>query len=309
VAITSNDPAKPTVNLGVGGTATNTAAPAIALNPTSLNFQTVTVGSSKMLSTQVQNAGTAPLNVTAVSSCPGTPGSVTWAPAVPFTVVAGGSATLSVTFAPKAAGALPATACLAIASNDTAKPTVNLGVSGTAPGVAGPAITLEPASLDFQTVVIGAPRKLTTRVHNTGDAALDLTSIALCSGTPTMLSWTPAAPVSVAPGASLTLSVLYTPAAAGALPAGSCLAIASNDPANATVHLSVSGSGSSGFTFEPPPIGCSTGGSTGSFLGLLALLLLIARRKPGMLAPLVARVGLDWSHGVTASAMFRTDSP
>jgi len=280
LAITSNDPAKPTVNLGVSGTATNTAAPAIALNPTSLNFQTVTVGSSKMLSTQVQNAGTAPLNVTGVSSCPGTPGSVTWAPTGSFTVAPGGNASLSVTFAPTAAGALPAGACLAIANNDPAKPTVNLGVSGTAASAVGPAITLEPASLDFQTVVIATPRKLTTRVHNTGDAALDLTSIALCRGTPTMLSWTPAVPVSVAPGASLTLSVLYTPAAAGALPAGSCLAIASNDPANATVELSVSGSGSSGFTFEPPPIGCSTGGSMGSFLGLLALLLLIARRKP-----------------------------
>ena len=274
LAITSNDPAKPTVNLGVVGTATNTATPAIALNPTSLNFQTVTVGSSKMLSAQVQNTGTAPLNVTGVSSCPGTPGSVTWASAVPFTLAAGGSATLSVTFAPRAAGALPAGACLAIASSDPAKPTVNLGISGTAASVAGPAITLEPPSLDFQTVVFGTPRKLTTVVHNAGDAALDLTSIAVCSGTPTIFSWTPAVPVSVAPGASLTLSVLYTPAAAGALPAGSCLSIASNDPANATVKLSVSGSGSSGFTFEPPTIGCSTGGSMGSFLGLVALLLI-----------------------------------
>jgi uncharacterized protein (TIGR03382 family) len=279
LAIASSDAAKPTVNLGVAGTATNTATPAIALNPTSLNFQTVTVGASKMLGTQVQNAGTAALNVTGVSSCPGTPGSVTWAPAVPFTVAAGGSATVNVTFAPRTAGALPASACLTVASNDPAKPTVNLGISGTAAGVAGPAISLDPASLDFQTVVIGAPRKLTTRVHNAGDAALDLTSIALCGGTPTLLSWTPAGPVSVAPGASLTLSVLYTPAAAGALPAGSCLAVASNDPANPTVDLSVSGSGSSGFTFEPPPFGCSTGGSAGGFLGFVALLVLTARRK------------------------------
>jgi Abnormal spindle-like microcephaly-assoc'd, ASPM-SPD-2-Hydin len=187
--------------------------------------------------------------------------------------------TLNVTFAPRVAGALPAGACLTVASNDPAKPTVNLGISGTAAGVAGPAISLDPTSLDFQTVVIGTPRKLTTRVHNAGDAALDLTSIAFCGGTPTMLSWTPAGPVSVAPGASLTLSVFYTPAAAGALPAGSCLAIASNDPANPTLDLTVSGSGSGGFTFEPPSFGCSTGGSVSSFLGSVAVLLLAARRK------------------------------
>ncbi len=254
------------------------STPAIVLSPASLDFQTVTIGSSKTLSTQVQNTSTVPLNVTGVSSCAGTPGSVTWAPTAPFTVAAGGSATLSVTFAPAAAGALPAGACLAIASNDPVKPTVKLGVSGTATVTAGPAIALEPASLDFQTVVIGAPRKLTTQVHNAGGAALDLTSIALCSGTPSTLSWMPSAPASVAPGASLTLSVFYTPAAAGALPAGSCLVIASNDPANAAARLNVSGAGSNGFTFEPP-IGCSSAGSTGNFLGLAALLLLVARRR------------------------------
>src|SRR5207253_1195369 len=181
----------------------------------------------------VQNTGTAPLNVTSVSSCAGTPSSITWTPTGPFTVAVGGVASLSVTFAPTAAGALPAGACLAMANNDPAKPTVNLGVSGTATGAAGPAIILEPASLDFQTVVLGAPRKLTSQVHNAGNAALDLTSIALCNGTPVMLRWTPSAPASVAPGASLSLEVFYTPGADGALPAGSCLVIATNDPANA----------------------------------------------------------------------------
>src|SRR2546426_881826 len=254
------------------------SAPAIVLNPNSLNFGTVTVGSPKTLTAQVQNTGTAPLNVTSVSSCAGTPSSITRTPTGPFTVAAGGSASLSVTFAPTAAGALPAGACLAIASNDQLKPTINLGVSGTATGAAGPAVNLEPASLDFQTVVIGAPRELTSQVHNTGNAALDLTSIALCNGTPATLSWTPSAPASVAPGASLSLDVFYTPAADGTLPAGSCLVIATNDPANATVQLSISGAASSGFTFEPP-IGCGSAGSTGSFAGLAVLLLFIARRR------------------------------
>src|SRR3989442_10031819 len=39
------------------------SAPAIVLNPNSLNFGTVTVGSPKTLTAQVQNTGTAPLNV------------------------------------------------------------------------------------------------------------------------------------------------------------------------------------------------------------------------------------------------------
>src|SRR2546426_246241 len=291
------------------------SAPAIVLNPNSLNFGTVTVGSPKTLAAQVQNIGTAPLNVTGVSSCAGTPSSVTWTPTGPFTVAAGGVASLSATFAPTAAGALPAGACLAVASNDPAKPTVNLGVSGTATTTAAPAIALNPASLVFQTVTVGssktlgaqvqnagtaplsvtgisscagtpgsqtvalgAPRKLPSQVHTAGNAALDLTSIALCNGTPAMLRWTPSAPASVAPGASLSPDVFYTPGADGALPAGSCLVIATNEPANATLQLSISGAGSSGFTFEPP-IGCGSAGSTGSFAGLAVVLLFIARRR------------------------------
>src|SRR5207302_1996047 len=135
--------------------------------------QTVTVGSSKMLSTQVQNTGTAPLNVTGVSSCGGTPGTVTWSPTGAFTVAPGASASLSVTFAPAAAGALPAGACLAIASNDAAKPTVNLGVAGTATNTAAPAIALSPTSFNFQTVTVGGSKMLGTQVQNAGTAPLN----------------------------------------------------------------------------------------------------------------------------------------
>src|SRR2546426_975119 len=275
------------------------SAPAIVLNPNSLNFGTVTVGSPKTLTAQVQNTGTAPLNVTSVSSCAGTPSSITRTPTGPFTVAAGGSASLSVTFAPTAAGALPAGACLAVASNDPAKPTVNLGVSGTATTTAAPAIALNPASLVFQTVTVGSSKTLGAQVQNAGTAPLSVTGISSCAGTPGSMTWTPtapftvlaggsgtrailrwppSAPASVAPGASLSLDVFYPPAADGALPAGSCLVIATNDPANATLQLSISGAGSSGFTFEPP-IGCGSAGSTGSFAGLAVVLLFIARRR------------------------------
>jgi MYXO-CTERM domain-containing protein len=282
LTIASNDPAKPTVNLGVSGTGATASAPAIALNPASLTFQTVVSGTSKTLAAQVQNTGTASLNVAGVSSCPGTPGSITWTPAGTFSVAAGANASLNVTFAPMVAGALPAGACLAIASNDPAHPTVDLGITGTATSVAGPAIFLDPASLDFQTVGIGDSRTLTAQLHNVGSTALQVTSIALCGGTPSVVSWSGAAtPASVPPGASIALGVLYAPTSPGALPAGSCIAIASNDPANATVQLRVSGTGANGFlTMQPPSIGCSSAGGADSLVGLAALLLLGVRRSP-----------------------------
>src|SRR5439155_1139877 len=217
------------------------SAPAIVLNPNSLNFGTVTVGSPKTLAAQVQNIGTAPLNVTGVSSCAGTPSSVTWTPTGSFTVAAGAVASLSVTFAPTAAGALPAGACLAVASNDPAKPTVNLGVSGTATTTAAPAIALNPASLVFQTVTVGSSKTLGAQVQNAGTAPLSVTGISSCAGTPGSMTWTPTAPFTVLAGGSVTLNVTFAPTAAGALPAGACLAIANNDQLKPTINLGVSG--------------------------------------------------------------------
>src|SRR5439155_581192 len=142
------------------------SAPAIVLNPNSLNFGTVTVGSPKTLTAQVQNTGTAPLNVTSVSSCAGTPSSITRTPPGPFTVAAGGSASLSVTFAPTAAGALPAEACLAVAGNDPATPPLNLGLACTVTAAAAPAIALNPNSLNFHTVTVGSSKTLGAQVQN-----------------------------------------------------------------------------------------------------------------------------------------------
>ena len=45
------------MNLGVGGTASAEAVPAVAVSPTSLDFGTVTVGSSASRTASVQNTG------------------------------------------------------------------------------------------------------------------------------------------------------------------------------------------------------------------------------------------------------------
>ncbi|HEY6837900.1 MAG TPA: choice-of-anchor D domain-containing protein [Geobacteraceae bacterium] len=104
------------------------AAPDINLNPTSLNFGTVTVGGSSTLASQLQNLGTAALNVTAITPCAGTTGEYTWSPAAPFTVSAGSSQALSVTYKP--VDGTTDTGCLDIVSNDLTTPTATLNLSG-----------------------------------------------------------------------------------------------------------------------------------------------------------------------------------
>src|SRR5207248_1823581 len=157
-----------------------------------------------------------------VSSCAGLPASITWTPSS-LTVTAGGSTPLNVTFAPTAAGALPAGACLSVASNDPAKPTTTLSLSGTGTAATGPAIALNPPSLGFPSVTVGKSTMLTAQVQNTGTAPLNVTGITRCTGTPTSVTWTPTAAFSVGAGLSAGVNVTFAPTTAGALPAGACL--------------------------------------------------------------------------------------
>ncbi|HSD19509.1 MAG TPA: choice-of-anchor D domain-containing protein, partial [Anaeromyxobacter sp.] len=127
------------------------------------------------------------------------------------------------------------------ASNDPASPLVNLAVSGTAAAEAVPSIAVDPVALDFGTVTVGSTASRTTQVRNTGNGALDVTGISLCDGTPAAFSVSPAAPFTVAPGESVTLTTTYAPTAA-ATDSG-CFAIASSDPAHASQNVSLTGTG------------------------------------------------------------------
>ena len=240
LAVSSNDTANPSVAVALSGTGVTVPTPAIALAPASLSFGTVVLGTSASLAAQIRNSGTAVLEVTSIALCAGTSGEFAWAPPAPLSVPPGQSAVLTVTYTPSAAAA--DSGCLAIASNDPASPTVNLGVSGTGAAQAFPAIALAPDSLDFGTVTIGGSASRTTQVQNTGNATLNVLGISLCSGTPARFTWSPAAPIAVAPGQGATLTVTYQPT--DAVVDSGCLAIASDDPQNATVDLSVTGTGS-----------------------------------------------------------------
>ena len=244
IALQTNDPANPTVNLQVSGTGALPAAPSIALSPSSLSFGSVTVGTTATLTTQVQDTGTAPLNVTSITPCSGASPAFSASPAAPFTVAAGGSTTLSVTYTPTTTAG--DSGCFAIASNDPANPTVQLLLSGNGAAPSVPAIAFSPATLAFGTVTIGSHPTLTAQVQNTGGAPLNVTSVALCSGTSTEFTFSPAGPFTVAPGASAPLQVTYTPTDVDA--ENGCLAVSSNDPARPVANLALTAQGAAAAT-------------------------------------------------------------
>jgi hypothetical protein len=245
VELTTNDPAAPLARLNVSGTGATPQQPKIVLAPASLPFGNVQVGATSALATQVRNTGTASLSITRIARCAGTSGEFGFTPAAAFSVAAGASQTLTVTYTP--ADTTADTGCVELTTNDPVTPVARLSVSATGVPPPAPRIALSPASLAFGTVQIGGSGALTAQVQNTGTASLSVTKIAACAGTSAEYTFSPAAAFSVAAGGSQPLAVTYRPVDATA-DAG-CLELTTSDPATPLARLDLSGTG----TAAPPP--------------------------------------------------------
>jgi len=126
---------------GWSNTATISPVPIIAVVPTSLAFGTVAVGSSSTSAPVViSNTGTATLNITSITSS-----APDFVPTLCTSVPAGQTCTFTVTFSPSAGG--PQSATLTIASNDPARPSVLVAMTGT--GVVGTNMTITAPAITY----------------------------------------------------------------------------------------------------------------------------------------------------------------
>jgi ASPM-SPD-2-Hydin domain-containing protein len=237
LAISSNDHDAPVTQLGVQGVGLAPAAPRIAVSPTALDLGSVTVGLTATRTLQVSNGGDATLTA-AVGRAAGTSAEFTALPAT-LAVAPGGSQPVTVSYAPSSGGA--DTGAILITSNDPARPSVTVPVTGTGLAAAAPAIALDPPGLDFGPVLTGASASREVAIRNQGSAALQVTSITRCAGTSAEFTWSPGAPLQVPAGQAATLTVSYGPTGVGA--DTGCLAVASDDPASPMVNLALAGSG------------------------------------------------------------------
>jgi P pilus assembly chaperone PapD len=210
-------------------------APKIAVSPTSLSFGDVTVGSSGSRTFTVSNTGTASLTGT-VARAAGTSAEFAASPAS-FTVAAGQSQVVTVTYAPPSAASDAGS--LAVTSNDA---NVSVAVSGAGVAAApapAPKIAVSPTALSFGNVTVGSTGTRTFTVSNTGTAALTGT-IARAAGTSAEYAASPET-FDVAPGGGQVVTVTYAPGSAAA-DAGA-LTIASNDAGSPTVNVTLSATG------------------------------------------------------------------
>ena len=127
LAVTSNDPVRPTVSVSLAGEGV-AAAPNIAVDPTSLAFSGITAAGvvTENLVLEIRNTGTADLDVTDIVSSEG--GGVFTPSTTAFTVAPGASVDVTVTFDPMAVVVYSET--LTIESNDPDEPSLAIPVSG-----------------------------------------------------------------------------------------------------------------------------------------------------------------------------------
>lgn len=222
----THDAAGSPATLALNGSGLPAPQGQIALGALSLTFPATQVGTtSPTQSVTVQNtgdallafsgfdlAGTAAADYTRGGSCSTT---------APLAV--GATCTLTVSFAPTAAGSRSATLTL---RSDASNGNAVIALGGTATPAPAPAVGFDPAALAFGTQTVGGvyPARSVT-LSNSGTA--DLTSIAVSvTGTGFATTGTPC-PDTLAAGASCTLQLVFAPATAEQDYTGS-LRVASN---------------------------------------------------------------------------------
>ena len=232
VAITDNDTGSPQT-VPLSGTIATTVASA---SPSSLTFASQAVGAtSAAQAITLANTGNAVLNVTAIAVSGANAGDFALTNNCGSSVAAGANCTINVTFKPIATGTR--TAAVAITDNAAGSPQ-SVSLSGT--GISTVA-NVSPSSLAFgnQSVGAGSTAQAVT-LTNSGNAALSVTSIAVFGINASDFAQTNNCGISVAAGANCTISLTFTPSAAGSRAAA--LAITDN-ATGSPQSVSLSGTG------------------------------------------------------------------
>ena len=228
VAITSNG-SNPSLAMAVSGTGVTPGA--LSANPTSLSFGSVTTGNQGSLQETITNTGSTSVTVSQVGITGG--GLSVSGIATPLTLNGGQGATFTVAFAPTTSGAVSGN--LTITSTAT-NPTLTIPVSGT--GVTPGALAANPTSLSVGNVNVGSTGTVSETITNTGSTSVSVSKVAI-TGTGFSVSGI-TTPLTLNGGKSATVTVSFTPTAAGVVSGNLTITSTATNP---TLTMPVSGAG------------------------------------------------------------------
>ena len=191
---------------GTGYSITAATSPGYLTAPSSMNLGSVTVGSSQTQALTVSNSGGSSLTISGATAN-GTGFSVSGL-TFPYTLPAGGSASLSVTFAPSTTGTDNATLSL---SSNASDPSVGVSLTGSGTTSSG-TLGVTPGSMSFSSVTIGTTKTQSGSVTASG-GSVTLSSASSSNSVFTLGGLT--LPVTLAAGQSVPFTVTFAPTTSG----------------------------------------------------------------------------------------------
>lgn len=196
-----------------------TASPSTLLfQPGSLNFGVALVGSTLTLPIRITNAGSKPAIFSGITTT-GDYASSSNCPPSGTALAPNATCTLQVSFTPTATGVRPGT--LSIASSASTQPLI---AALTGVGVQSH-LQINPTSLSFGNVAVGATASLSLTLANTGTASISRIAF---TATGDYAVTTPCAFTTLSAGASCSVTIAFTPKAPGTRTG--ILTITSSDP-------------------------------------------------------------------------------
>jgi len=204
----------------------------ISVEPASISFGDVPIGSTGSQSVTIANNGGANLTITQVSTS--ATGIKISGISLPLTIVAGSQSNFNLVFSPKTPGILSGNVSVSSADSSFAS-TVSLsgiGMSATA------FLATSNPSLNFGNVAVGKSKQLSVTLTNAGNSNVTVSKVSI-SGAHYSTSGVSDGLI-LAPGQSATLDAIFNPAVIGKLSGSvSVLSNAKNSPAT----ISLSGDG------------------------------------------------------------------
>lgn len=226
--------------------------PAVTFSPSALSFPSTNQGSSSVPQTlTVISSGNSPLHISSVSLAGANPSDFSFTNNCTAPLTPSSNCAISVTFNPTAAGQRVADLMIADDAPGSPQTVVLTGV-----GIAVvPALTFSPPAPSFPATTQGTsspPQAIS--VINSGNAFLQISSVSLGGSSASQFSLTSNCAGSLAPAASCTASLVFSPVAAGQ---SAAMLTVTDDAPGSPQSASISATAVAAFSAAPAP-GSST---------------------------------------------------
>ena len=205
--------------------------PVISLFPSEIYFgRTLEVGQSKTVEFKIENTGAGPLEITGYSA----PEGITMEPST-LTIAPGESKTVQITLEPTQAGTFSGK--ITLQHGEQSVGTLEIPFTDlTIEAAPLPIISLVQENLSLGEIEMGRDATTTFTITNTGTGPLNITDIQSDIAGITLSE----TQLTVPPGQSHSITVTFNPPASG--PFTGTIDITSDDPENASISLTITGS-------------------------------------------------------------------